>query len=77
MLKCVVMNGPTTDDIGKSTRLVASQLRGIGDKLNIKYAENEQNVLENNLVVQHGVMAVRVLCLASCAAALFLYIRNY
>ena len=77
MLKCSAMSEPKTDNIGDNIPLVANQLKGIGDKLNWRYAENEPDALENNAVVQHGLMAFRLLCLTSCVTALFLYIRRH
>ena len=77
MLKCLVMSEPKTDDIGDNIPLVASQLKSIGDKLNLRYAENEPNELDNNAVVRHGLMVFRLLCMTSCVTTLIMYIRRY
>ena len=77
MLKCIIMSEAIADDTGNKTLLVGSQLKGIGDKFYLTYAENGQDAPENHIIIQHGVMAFRVLCIASCATAFLWYIRNY
>lgn len=76
MLECVIMNEESKVDSDQITVHVARKLKSIGDTLNLKYADNELNPMLNDAVAQNGLTVFGIVCIASCATALLLYIRS-